>query len=212
MRRRRLRKSTPIPREDVVDPCEQPTIPLNIVPVEDWRTDSDIQEAHRRITWGALLAVQERIIARLGNETAFIEKPLEDIVRRWYDLGGLPQHITHDPLILAQVSRGGVAPLILISAVALAEMVSRVELANRLKMALEQCAVWVERQREQAHQDTALLLLDNAGHPLAQARILPSKPLDPPSDPYATQPAMRAYTRQTSVKRRTPKPPLASQG
>jgi hypothetical protein len=138
-------------------------VPLNIAPIEDWRSDSEARGVNARISWGKILAIRERALDVMGHPLRFVPASLSEVVRLWYQMGGAPQHITRDPLLLVRLSHTGLAPLILLSLVALNEMADRPELADRLKLAIEQAVTWIQIREERGAEpnSTALLLLDS---------------------------------------------------
>jgi hypothetical protein len=112
-----------------------------------------------------VLATQKRAVDALGLPLRFIPASVAEIVRVWCQLGGAPHHLTRAPLLLARISSSGLAPLILLSVVALAEMEEHTEIADRLRCAIE-CAVgWLQEWDQRGTTPHNVLLLLDSGTP-----------------------------------------------
>jgi hypothetical protein len=160
-RRRRLRTSQPIP-DETDTPDEQATIPLNIAPINDWRTDTEVRAVGVRTSWGKILATRERALNAVGVPLRFVPATAAEIVRLFYQMGGASHHLVGSPLILVRLSAGPLGPLVLLSLFALAEMEEHPAMADRVRVAIEIAVSWIQDRGERSGEAAgALLLLDS---------------------------------------------------
>jgi hypothetical protein len=135
------------------------------VSVSDWRSESEVRAAKVRISWGKVLATRERACDTTGQPLRFFPASVGEMMSLWTRLGGPAHTVMHNPLVLVRLSQSGLAPLILLSVAALAAMEDRVEIADRLKIAIEIAISWLQnRARGNLSASTCLLVLD-AGQP-----------------------------------------------
>jgi hypothetical protein len=142
--RRRLRTTRPLRLDETLPDWDQPTVPMNVDPISDWRTDSVNRAVNTRVSWGKVLDAERAAGGQVaGKPLRFLPASLGEIVRVWLLAGGGMHAIARPPLLFARYSYHGAPPLLLISVVALALMTEQGEYAERLRVAVEGCVTWL---------------------------------------------------------------------